>query len=212
MLLIVPTVPFIALCSRTGLLRVSESARLLSSAFVYQALLPRPIHSNLSGVNRKDATEPLNSVPAQVKDDSVSRVDAISKTRTGIRLVYVGYIVAWFCFLFLVHTMNPPHRNVSSSVLIAFVVAAVYAVVVGFVMRTKLFRKSAEALHGDLRKALGLWRAAHILGFTCAMNVCIFGFVLKFLGSSWLVLGIFFGLSLGFLLLWRPRQLDVSDT
>jgi hypothetical protein len=137
-------------------------------------------------------------------------VDAISKTRTGIRLAYVGYIVAWFCFLFLVQTTNPPHRNVSSSVLVAFVVAAVYAVVVGFVMRKRFFRQSTEAFAGNLRKALGLWRAAHIIGFTCAMNVCIFGFVLKFLGSSWLVPGIFFGLSLGFLLLWRPRQLAVS--
>ena len=139
-------------------------------------------------------------------------MDATSKTRTGIRLVYVGYIVAWFCFLFLVRSMNPFHRNVSSWVLVAFVAAAVYAVVVGFVMRTRLFRKSTEALPGDLRKALGFWRAAHIMGFTCAMNVCIFGFVLKFLGSSWLVPGIFFGFSLGFLLLWRPRQLVDSGT
>ena len=42
---------------------------------------------------------------------------------------------------------------------------------------------------------------------SCAMSIAIFGVALKFLGSSWLVPGIFFGLSLCFLLLWRPSQL-----
>lgn len=108
------------------------------------------------------------------------------------------------------HTMNPPHRNVSSSVLVAFVVAAVYAVVVGFVMRKKFFRQSTEALPGNLRKALALWSAAHLIGFGCAMSIAIFGVVLKLFGCSWLGAGIFFGLSFGFLLLWRPSQLAVS--
>ena len=106
--------------------------------------------------------------------------------------------------------MNPAHRSLSSLVLVAFVFAAVYAVVVGFVMRKKLFRQSTEALPGDLRKALALWSAAHLIGFGCAMSIAIFGVVLKLLGCSWLVPGIFFGLSFGFLLLWKPSQLDVS--
>jgi hypothetical protein len=165
--------------------------------------------ANSPGVDHKGATKPWNSVCTRMKDANVSCVDAISKTRTAIRLVYAGYIVAWFCFLFLVHTRSRPHRHVSFWVLVAFVVAAVYAVVVGFVLRSKLFTRSTDALPADLRKALALWRAAHIMGFTCAMNVCILGFVLKLLGSSWLVPGIFFGLSLGFLLLWRPRQFAV---
>src|SRR5215470_6061229 len=132
-------------------------------------------------------------------------MDAISKTQTGIKLVYAGHIVAWFCFLFIVHTMNPPRRNVSSLVVGAFVLVAVYAVVVGFVMRKKFFRQSTEAFPSDLRKALTLWRGAHMVGFTFAMSITIFGVVLKFLGSSWLMSGIFFGLSLVFLLLWKPR-------
>ncbi len=106
--------------------------------------------------------------------------------------------------------MNPPDRSVSPWVLVASVVAAAYAVGTGFVMRKKFFRQSTAALPSDLHKALNLWRVAHILGFTCAMNLTIFGVILRFLGSSWLVPGIFFGLSLMFLVLWRPRQLAVS--
>jgi hypothetical protein len=152
----------------------------------------------------------MEQCPAQMSDASVSRVDAVSRTQSRIKLVYVGHIVAWLCFLFIVQTMNPPLRRVSSFVLVAFALAAFYAVVVGFVMRKKFFRQSTEALPGDLRKALALWSAAHVIGFSCAMSISIFGVALKFLGSSWFMPGIFFGLSLGFLLLWRPCQLAVS--
>jgi hypothetical protein len=103
--------------------------------------------------------------------------------------------------------MNPPGRNVSSLVLVGFVLVAVYAVVGGVVTRKKLFRQSTEALPHDLRKALNLWSGAHFIGFSFAMSITIFRVVLKFLGSSWFVVGIFFGLSLVFLLLWRPREL-----
>jgi hypothetical protein len=83
----------------------------------------------------------------------------------------------------------------------------VYAIIAGYVLRKKLFKQSVEALPSDVRKALRLWRGAHSIGFSFAMSMTIFGVALKFLGSSWYVAGIFFCLSLGFLLLWRPRQL-----
>lgn len=139
-----------------------------------------------------------------------SKSDTISKAQTEIELAHIGFLIAWFCFLFMVHTMNPPHRSVSSLIPVAFTLAAVYAVVVGFVMRKKFLRQSTEALPDSPRKALALWRAAHFISFSCAMSIAIFGVALKFLGSSWLVPGIFFGLSLCVLLLWRPSQLAVS--
>jgi putative Mn2+ efflux pump MntP len=107
--------------------------------------------------------------------------------------------------------MNPPHRSVSSLIPVAFALAAVYAVVVGFVMRKKFLGPSTEALPDNPRKALALWRAAQVISFSCAMSIAIFGVGLKFLGSTWLVPGIFFGLSLGFLLLWRPSPLAVLN-
>jgi hypothetical protein len=135
----------------------------------------------------------------------------MSRTQDGIKVVYVGHIVAWFCFLFMVYTINPPHRSVSSLIPVAFALAATYAISVGFVMRKKFLRQSTEALPDNPPKALALWRAAHLISFSCAMSIAIFGFALRFLGSSQLVPGIFFGLSLCFLLLWRPSQLAVES-
>jgi hypothetical protein len=139
-----------------------------------------------------------------------SSLDAIS-TQTEIKLAYRGFILAWFCFIFMVHEMNLPYRSISAWVLLAFAFAALCVMASGFVMRKKLFAQSAESLPGDLGKAIRHWRGAHFIGFSFAMNLTIFGAVLKFLGSSWYVAGIFFGLSLGLLLLWKPRELTLSN-
>lgn len=106
----------------------------------------------------------------------------------------------------MIQAMNPLQRNVSSLVFVAFATAAVWAIATGFVMRKKLFAQSAEALPVDPQKALNRWRAANIIGFTCAMNPTIFGVALKFIGASWLVPSILFAVGLGLLVLWRPRS------
>jgi hypothetical protein len=136
-----------------------------------------------------------------------SKSDPISKTQTEVELSYVGFIVSWFCFLFVVHKMNLPLRNVSARVFVAFCIFAASAIVVGFMMRSRFFKLSAEALPHDPRKAGHFWRGANFISFCCAINPAIYGVVLKILGSSWYVAGVFFGLSLVFLALWRPREL-----
>jgi len=108
--------------------------------------------------------------------------------QTELWIGYGGFIVAWFWFFLVIEMMKPARRNVSSLVFVAFAVAAVYAITAGFVMRKKLFAQSAKALPA----ALGRWRAANIIGFSCAINPTILGVVLKFLGASWSVPGIFF--------------------
>ena len=137
-------------------------------------------------------------------------MDIKSKTQTETKLAYSAFILAWFCFLFFVYKANFLRRTISAIALVAFCLAAVYAIVIGFVMREKFFKQSTEALSGNPPKALHLWKAANVIGWCCAMNLTVFGVVLKFLGGSWLVLGIFFVMSLGFLLLWRPRPLLVN--
>jgi hypothetical protein len=118
---------------------------------------------------------------------------------------------AWFCLLFMVHKMNLPLRDVSARVFVVLCILAASAIVLGFVMRRRFFKLTTEALPHDPRKASQFWRSANFISFCCAMNATIYGVVLKILGSGWLVPGILFGLGLGFLLLWRPRQSAVSD-
>jgi hypothetical protein len=142
---------------------------------------------------------------------AVSKSDPISKTQTEVELFHVGFIVAWLCFLFMVHKMDLPQRSVSSWLLVAFVLATATVVWAGFVLRKALFKRSADALPDSVGEALRRWRGAHFIGFSNAMSIAIFGAILKFIGSNWYVAGIFFGLSLGLLLLWGPRQMATNS-
>jgi hypothetical protein len=140
----------------------------------------------------------------------VSSSPHASRTQTEIKFVYTGFIGAWFCFIFMIAKMNRPHRSISLWVLVACVFWTAYSIFGGFTMRRKFFRRSSESLSGEPRKALAFWKVAHFIGFCSAMSLTLLGVVLKFLGSGWIVAGIFLGLGLTFLLLWRPRQLAVS--
>jgi hypothetical protein len=87
------------------------------------------------------------------------------------------------------------------------VFATAAAIWSGFVLRKTLFKKSADALPNNVAEALNRWKGAHLIGFNNALSIAVFGAVLKFMGSTWYVAGIFFGLSLVFLLSWGPRQM-----
>lgn len=202
----VPRYTALAMAVLSGITFLNGSLRHLVTYYTHHRVAPptvRPLDTLLTGV----ACLGFGRVYQVLRR---SKPDTISKTQTEIEIVHVGFLSAWFCLLFMVHSMNPPVRSVSVWVLAALVFASVYVVLVGFVTRKKIFRRSDEALPGDLPKALKFWKSAHVIGFCYAMNLALFGLVLKFLGSNWLVPGILFGVSLGFLLLWRPRQIARS--
>ena len=78
---------------------------------------------------------------------------AMSRTRTEVKSVYDGFILAWFCLLFMIHEMNLPRRDVSVRVLVVLCALAASAIAAGFVLRRRLFRLSTDALPHDPRKA-----------------------------------------------------------
>ena len=107
----------------------------------------------------------------------------------------------------MVHKLNLPERSVSAGLLFAFVLATALVIWSGFFMRKMFFKKSADALPDSVGEALRYWKQAHTMGFAYAVSIALFGALLKSICGSWCVAGIFFGLSIGFLLLWAPRQL-----
>jgi hypothetical protein len=140
------------------------------------------------------------------------RPDALSRTQTEVKLVYRGSVLAWFCILFMIYRMNLPICDVSAGFFAGLCAVAASSIFLGLVMRRRFLKLYIENLPNDVRKSSESWRSANFISFSCAMVVTICGAVLKFLGETWLVPGIFFGLGLVFLLLWRPRQFNmISD-
>jgi len=113
-------------------------------------------------------------------------MDASSRTKSEVGLVYRGFILAWFCFPFMAYKMNLPIRDVSAAAFVALCILAASAL--GFMMRRRFFKLTTEALPHDPRKASQSWRSANFISFCGAISPSIYGVVLKILGSSWLVL------------------------
>ena len=134
------------------------------------------------------------------------------RTQQEIKTVYAAFIFAWFAILFILHEMNLSRHDIAPWVWIVVVAAAISAIAAGYVIRKKFFKLSNQVLGSDPGKARGHWRAANLIGLNSALSVTFYGAVLKLLGSGWLVPGIFFGVSLGLLVLWRPRELDVAPS
>jgi hypothetical protein len=72
-------------------------------------------------------------------------MDVSSKTESEVRLVYRGFILAWFCFPFMVYKTNLPFRDVSAAAFVALCVLAPSTIVLGFMMRRRFFKLTAEA-------------------------------------------------------------------
>ena len=96
-----------------------------------------------------------------------------------VEWVHRGFILAWFCFFFMVYKMKLSLRDISAWIFVAACILAVCAILVGFVLRRRLFKLTSEALPHDPRKASQLWRSANLISFCCAINPTIYGVVLK---------------------------------
>ena len=137
-------------------------------------------------------------------------VEDRSKAERKMSVVYGAHVFAWFSYGFILRSLKIPTRHVSAWVPPGLAAAAVYSVVVGFVMPRKFFVVPAEGVVVDSSRVINRWRVGNSTRFACATTITLLGFTLKIIGSTWLLPGIFFGVGLGFLLLWRPRPLPLS--
>jgi hypothetical protein len=136
-----------------------------------------------------------------------NELDSKPKAERKMWVVFGAHVFAWFSYGFMLRLLDTPTRHVSSWVPLGLAAGAVYSIVVGLVMRRKFFAVPTDGVAVDSSRVLNRWRVGNFTGFACATTITLLGFALKILGSTWLLPGIFFGVGLGFLLLWRPRPL-----
>jgi hypothetical protein len=103
-----------------------------------------------------------------------------------------------------------PKRSISPAVLIGISLCVCWDIGIAFFFRATKLAPASEALRTNPNDpaALMRWRAQSTVSFCFAETVVLMGFVVKFLGAGWSIVGIFFAVGTVLMLLWAPR-LDV---
>jgi hypothetical protein len=128
-----------------------------------------------------------------------------------LRLVHLAFVLAWFQFLFLLHFLHPPEHPVPVAYPIVLAAVAISSISVCERLRKQLVHEPAVTLETqpENQAVWNRWRAGNILSFAFAESTMLFGVLLKFLGESWKVVGMFFAVGLVLLLVWTPRAVKV---
>ena len=135
----------------------------------------------------------------------------VEKTFRAIRIVHFAFIWAWFLLLVALKFIGQTQATPAPYLPAILVVVSVTDAAIGYFRRSKYLADAAKAFQIDPESPAGLrnWRVANVLSFVFAQTISLFGFVLKFLGSSWNIAGIFFGVGLLLLIIWTPRKIQV---
>ena len=127
-----------------------------------------------------------------------------------IQLVHFAFIGTWLLFLLMFKFLPPIQASLPLYVPAAMGFACLTDVTIGFVRRASHIAQATEILRNDPENRAGLakWRVANIVSFAFAETATLFGFILRLLGTSWNIAGIFYGIGLLLLILWTPRKIE----
>ena len=129
------------------------------------------------------------------------------------RILHLILVIVPFLYILVLLELRPLERPVTPILIYAVAFECFAVIGVGFFLRARKVTVPAERLRTSPEDtaALSAWRSGQIISFTLAESVTLFGFVLKLLGSTWSVAGIFFAVGIFLLLLWTPK-LDVTGS
>jgi hypothetical protein len=130
----------------------------------------------------------------------------------NMRILHAVFLFTQFQFLWLFYFLHPPETGGKPMVVIAFAIVAVANVNVAMLLRRRNVTAAEEKLRASPNDpaAIKQWRLGMLLSFTFAESICLFGFMLKFVGVEWKFAGPFFAFAVLLMLLWVPR-LDVPE-
>ena len=122
-----------------------------------------------------------------------------------MRILQGTIIFSVLMFIYVLHIIHPAPHTVNASLQWAIVLCAIASAMVGFIMqRVILNAPDRPNSMGQSSTPQGRWFTGHILRFATAESVALFGFVLRMMGSTSIVVSLLFGSSLLLLLLWQP--------
>jgi hypothetical protein len=113
-----------------------------------------------------------------------------------------------FFFAFIATKISPADVQAPAYLPYVMIGLAFAELGIGIFFRRRNLLPAAAQLRVDANNvsAITRWRLGNLFSFCISMNVVLFGFVLKILGSTWIVAGPFFAAGILLLVLWRPRM------
>jgi hypothetical protein len=129
----------------------------------------------------------------------------------SVRIIHLAFLVAAALYIAVLFQIRPLERSVDPIFVYALAFTCLSVIGVGFFLRARMVTEPAARLTANPQDTVALkqWRSGVITSFTFAESVVLFGFVLKFLGASWNIAGIFFVVGILLLVAWTPK-LDAS--
>jgi hypothetical protein len=129
-----------------------------------------------------------------------------SSALRSMRMIHGIYLLAAVFYAVVAAEARPPIRDLSLVIPIAFGICALSDVAIAVFFRASWMAASERVLQerpGDA-KALDRWQKGVLISLTLAESLGLFGLVLKFLGATWTVAGLFIAAAIGLLVAWRP--------
>jgi hypothetical protein len=122
-----------------------------------------------------------------------------------LRVMQCAMIVSVLLYIFVLHTLHPAAHAVNPSLQLAIVLCAIASALLGFIGQAA-FRRAPSRMYSNPAGATlrGRWFAGHIIRFATAESVALFGFALRMMGSTSILVAVLFGGGLLLLLLWQP--------
>jgi F0F1-type ATP synthase membrane subunit c/vacuolar-type H+-ATPase subunit K len=135
------------------------------------------------------------------------------KALRGARLLHAGFFVASILYVCVPLVVKTQTREVNPVFVIAVSFVAMSAVGMGIFFRAKRVTPAAEALaqnpeDGAMAKE---WNSGVVLSLVFCETTVLFGLVLRIMGTSWNISGLFYVVGILLMLAWTPK-LDLLAT
>jgi hypothetical protein len=128
-----------------------------------------------------------------------------------VRMMQVMFIVSILLFILVLYLDAPATQSVDATVQCGIVCCAIAFALSGFIVQRMLRRAPSQSLPGTQSSTpRSRWFAGHLVRFATAESVALFGFTLRWMGSSSNMITLLFAGSLLLLVVWQPGEVPAA--
>jgi F0F1-type ATP synthase membrane subunit c/vacuolar-type H+-ATPase subunit K len=132
----------------------------------------------------------------------------LDRTLQTLRIIHGAMLFSIVLYAAILYVLDPPMKELPNTFPVIFYFLGIINVGVALFMRSYMLGAAEGKLQtaAEDPAALKDLRKAYIVSFAFCESAALFGFVLRFLGASWIHAGALFAIGIAGLLLCTPRR------